>query len=98
MNVTTKQVLEALSQVIDPEMGIDLVSLGLIYDVKVHQKRVSIRLTLTQRGCPVHDSITGAVRLVVLNLDGIEDVDLELVWDPPWTPDRMTPEARARLT
>lgn len=97
IEVTEEQVLNALKEVIDPETGIDIASMGLIYDVQIDRTRVSIKMTLTIRGCPMHDGIVGAVRLVVLNLDGVDDVAVELVWDPPWTPELMTSEAQERL-
>lgn len=95
--ITEDEVMAALRGVIDPEMGIDIVALGLIYDVQINRTLVSIKMTLTMRGCPMHDSIVGGVRLVVLNLDGIEDVDVDTVWDPPWTPAMMSAEAQADL-
>jgi len=91
---TEKTVYDALRQVIDPEMGIDIVELGLIYGVRIERDSVSIKMTLTMRGCPMHESITNGVRMVVLNLDGVEDVDVGLVWDPPWNPTMMSPEAQ----
>jgi metal-sulfur cluster biosynthetic enzyme len=96
-DVTKERVLAALREVIDPEMGMDIVSLGLIYTVQIQRARVFIGMTLTMRGCPLHDSIVGAVRLVLLNLDGVEDVEVELVWDPPWTPALMVSDAQERL-
>lgn len=93
--LTESDVLTALREVMDPEMGIDIVSLGLIYDVRIEGAYVLVRMTLTMRGCPMHDSITGGVRLVLLNLDGVDDAEVELVWDPPWTPAMMVPEAQA---
>jgi metal-sulfur cluster biosynthetic enzyme len=90
-------VLAVLREVIDPEMGIDIVALGLIYDVRIEGARVFIKMTLTMRGCPMHDSIIGGVRLVLLNLDGVDDVEVETVWDPPWSPAMMEPGAQAGL-
>ena len=95
--VTEKTVYDALRQVIDPEMGIDIVELGLIYGVRIERDSVSIKMTLTMRGCPMHESITNGVRMVVLNLDGVEDVDVGLVWDPPWNPTMMSPEAQEEM-
>jgi len=95
--LTEPDVLAALREVIDPEMGIDIVALGLIYDVRIEGARVFLKMTLTMRGCPMHDSITGGARLVLLNLDEVDEVDVELVWDPPWSPAMMAPEAQAGL-
>jgi metal-sulfur cluster biosynthetic enzyme len=97
MWVTETQLLDALREVVDPEMGIDLVSLGLIYDVQIRQASVAIQMTLTMRGCPMHDSIVGAVRRVVLNLEGADDVEVQVVWDPPWNPSMMTLDAQERM-
>jgi len=97
MKLTEQMVLNALREVIDPEMGIDIVALGLIYEVQIDCARISIKMTLTMRGCPMHDSIVGGVRLVVLNMEGVEDVEVEVVWDPPWTPALMASTARERL-
>ena len=95
--LTEEAVIAALREVIDPEMGIDIVSLGLIYDVHIQGACVDIKMTLTMRGCPMHDSIVGGVQLVLLNLDTVEDVHVETVWDPPWSPAMMAPEAQAGL-
>ncbi|MCU0771041.1 MAG: metal-sulfur cluster assembly factor [Verrucomicrobia bacterium] len=97
MNMTEQQVLEALREVVDPEMGLDIVALGLIYDVRLDPARVAVKMTLTMRGCPMHDSITSAVRAVLLNLPGVGEADVEIVWDPPWSPAMMAPEAQGRL-
>lgn len=91
--LTEQNVLAALREVIDPEMGIDVVALGLIYDVRVEGARVLIQMTLTLRGCPMHDSILGGVRLAVLNLEGADVVEVQLVWDPPWSPAMIAPAA-----
>ena len=98
METTEEQVLGALREVIDPEMGVDLVSLGLIYDVRIARGLVTIKMTLTMQGCPMHDSIVSGVKLVLLNLEGVEDVEVEVVWDPPWSPSMMAAEAQEGLT
>jgi metal-sulfur cluster biosynthetic enzyme len=96
--VTNEQVLAALREVIDPEMGIDLVSLGLLYDVQIVRGRVSVKMTLTMRGCPMHESITDAVRWILRKLEGVDEVAVELVWDPPWNPAMMASDAQQRLS
>ncbi len=95
--VTESRVLEALREVVDPEMGIDIVALGLIYDVAIQGGRVEVKMTLTMPGCPMHESITGGARLALLNLEGVEDACVELVWDPPWHPGMMEQETQARI-
>ncbi|MCL4545877.1 MAG: metal-sulfur cluster assembly factor [Chloroflexi bacterium] len=84
-------VLEALREVIDPELGVNIVDLGLIYDIAIEEADVVITMTLTTPGCPLHDSITDAARAALtLMAPGVRAVDIELVWDPPWTPDRIS--------
>jgi len=90
-------VLQALREVIDPEMGIDIVALGLIYDIAIQGGRVDVKMTLTMPGCPMHDSITSGAQLALLNLDGVHDAHVELVWDPPWHPGMMESEVQARI-
>lgn len=98
MNTTSlneQTVLDALRQVIDPEIGCNIVDLGLIYDVAIIGPRVRVTMTLTTPGCPMHESLCGGVQAVVLNLDGVEEVEVDLVWDPPWHPAMMTEVGRA---
>lgn len=92
-----QSVLHALTQVIDPEIGVNIVDLGLIYRVIIDGAKVVIEMSLTTQGCPMHESIAFGVQNVLLALPGVEEVDVELVWDPPWTPDRIAPGARELL-
>lgn len=93
-----EKVLEALKDVYDPELNINVVDLGLIYDVDFPEEdTVSITMTLTTPGCPLHDSIVCGVKNSLYGLDGIEKVDVDLVWEPAWSPENMTPEGRAQL-
>jgi metal-sulfur cluster biosynthetic enzyme len=99
MNATTLSetaVLDALRQVIDPEIGCNLVDLGLIYDVAITGAKVKVTMTLTTPGCPMHESLCAGVQTAVLGLDGVEDAEVELVWDPPWHPAMMTEIGRAQ--
>ncbi len=80
-------VLEALRQVVDPELNCNLVDLGLVYSTEIQDGHVRVVMTLTTAGCPMHESL----------VDGVRDVTVEVVWDPPWNPAMMTPEGRARL-
>lgn len=85
-----KDVWEALKKVIDPELGIDIVALGLIYEVSVPSAgKVNIRMTLTTPGCPLAPLIDRLIQENVGSIDGVESVNLDLVWDPPWTPQMM---------
>ncbi len=88
-------VLEALRQVIDPEIGCNLVDLGLIYDIAITGSKVKVTMTLTTPGCPMHESLCTGVQRAVLGLEGVEEAEVELVWDPPWHPSMMTEAGRA---
>ena len=92
-----EQVMEALRQVVDPELGIDVVSLGLVYGVVVDGDRVKIELTMTTASCPLGEHIALEARERVGMVTGAREVEVTLVWEPPWTPARMSPEARQRL-
>jgi len=95
--ITEDQVREALKQVEDPEIGLNIVDLGLVYDVEIDGTRVHIRMTLTSPGCPVGPQLLSGSKRAVQELEGVEQVDVELVWEPFWTPDRVNPEYRAIL-
>jgi metal-sulfur cluster biosynthetic enzyme len=84
----------ALRQVVDPEIDCNIVDLGLVYGIAIHGAKVTVTMTLTTQGCPMHESIAWGVQCALLNLEGVEEVDVQLVWDPPWTPERMSPLAR----
>ena len=94
-----EEVFETLRVVIDPELGIDIVALGLLYDVRVDAAlgRVDIVMTLTVKGCPMHDTIARDVELAVRSLPWVREVALSLTFDPPWTPERLSDEARSLL-
>ncbi len=93
MTVSREQITQALRDVFDPELGISVVDLGLIYDVKIDAGRVHITMTLTTQGCPLHDSMTEWVRLAVGKIPGVEDVAVAITFEPPWTPDRIRQDA-----
>lgn len=95
--VTEEKILEALSNVYDPEIPIDIVNLGLIYGVEIDGGNVRIEMTMTAPGCPVSGQIAGESRLLVEEIPGVESVDIELVWDPPWDPSKMSEEAQQSL-
>jgi len=88
-------VLTVLRQVIDPEIGGNLVDLGLIYDVAIAGAKVKVTMTLTTPGCPMHESLCAGVQAAVLNLAGVAEVAVDLAWDPPWHPAMMTEAGRA---
>jgi metal-sulfur cluster biosynthetic enzyme len=85
----------ALREVVDPELGCNIVDLGLIYGIAIKGARLTVTMTLTTPGCPMHESIARGVELALLDLDGVKEVDVQVVWEPPWTPVRMTERARA---
>jgi metal-sulfur cluster biosynthetic enzyme len=79
-------VLQRLGWIMDPELGLDIVTLGLVYGVTVTGATVRVTMTLTTRGCPLHEIITTAVHDALQWMEGVDQVDLEIVWDPPWHP------------
>ncbi len=91
------QALDAMSDVVDPELGIDVVALGLIYDIDVHDERVVVSMTLTTPGCPVSEQLPAEVEAAVTAALPNSNIEVRVVWDPPWTPDRMTTDPFARL-
>lgn len=96
--VSAELVRKALKGVKDPELGLNVVDIGLIYEVTVSEAGdVHIRMSLTSPGCPSGPEIMGDVKSVVSDLDGVNSVEVELVWEPYWTPDRMDPRVRAFL-
>ena len=102
MPIAEDKVLEALKTVIDPELFVNIVDLGLIYEVNSTDKDdgtcdVEINMTMTSPACPAGPQLLGQSRLVVSQLEGVGEVDVRLVFDPPWTQDRMTEDARDQL-
>jgi metal-sulfur cluster biosynthetic enzyme len=97
MNLQEK-VLEELKSVYDPELGINVVDLGLIYNIEVAESNdVIIAMTLTTPGCPLHNSITSGVRYCVEGIEEVRNVEVNLIWEPAWTPDKMTADGRRAL-
>ncbi|MDQ6708927.1 MAG: metal-sulfur cluster assembly factor [Candidatus Dormibacteraeota bacterium] len=91
------RVWSALSEIDDPEMPINLVDLGLVYGIEVGEGRVRLRLTFTAMGCPASDMIMDDIRARLLNEPGIDEVEIKLVWDPPWSSSRLSDEGRETL-
>ena len=89
MAVNGEQVMVALQNVLDPELGMSVIDLGLIYGVEVDDGHVRVTMTLTAPGCPIHDSMTEWVRRAVKEIPGITEVEVDITFDPPWTPDRI---------
>jgi metal-sulfur cluster biosynthetic enzyme len=95
--VTVDDVTEALRQVYDPELGLDIVELGLLYDVRIAGGNVVVSYSLTSMGCPAAPLIQEQIVEAVRELPGVESVELELTWDPPWTPERLSEDAKLLL-
>jgi metal-sulfur cluster biosynthetic enzyme len=91
---TKEDVTDALRQVEDPELGMDIVDLGLLYEVEVAGPRVKVLYSLTSMGCPAGPLIEQDIERVVAELPDVEAVDTELTFDPPWTPDKMSDDAK----
>ncbi len=91
------EILEELESVHDPEIPVNIVDLGLIYEMEFDDGNVDIDMTLTSMGCPTADSIMREVELTAEQVDGVENVDVELVWQPPWTPEKVSDEGRTQL-
>jgi len=102
MPVTEQDVLSALKSCYDPEIPVNIVDLGLIYNVNFApatdgQQDVTVDMTLTAQGCPEHVNISGQVKSRIEQLPGIRNAAVNVVWTPPWTPERLSPEARKQL-
>jgi metal-sulfur cluster biosynthetic enzyme len=91
---TKEEVVDALRVVEDPELGMDIVELGLLYDAEVEGPRVHVTFTLTSMGCPVGPLIEQQIRETVESMEGVQDVDTELTWEPPWSPEKMSDDAK----
>ena len=94
---TEEDVTEALSNVIDPELGLDFVELGLVYDVGIEGGTVNITFTLTTPACPIGPQVSEQMKEFVGELDGVEEVVPSMVFTPPWTPDKMSEDAKFAL-
>lgn len=97
MAVGIADVINALKRCVDPELGMSIVDLGLIYGIDIHDKDVKLVITMTSPMCPVTSIILADAELRIKAIEGIGNVDVELVWDPAWTPEMIDEEARAQL-
>jgi metal-sulfur cluster biosynthetic enzyme len=95
--ITEERVLEVLSDVYDPEIPIDIVNLGLVYGVSIEGRRVNVKMTLTSPGCPTAGEMVQEAQILLEELPGVEEATIEVVWDPPWDPSRMSEEAKRAL-
>ena|SRR3974390_179365 len=101
MPINQEEVMSALKQCYDPEIPVNIVDLGLIYDVRFEaagdQQDVTVDMTLTAQGCPAHVGIGQQVKARVEQLPGVRNVNVNVVWNPPWTPERLSADARKQL-
>tara|TARA_B100000700_G_scaffold329277_1_gene450331 strand:- start:6965 stop:7273 length:309 start_codon:yes stop_codon:yes gene_type:complete len=96
-SLSKEKILEALSQVYDPEIPIDIVNLGLVYKVIIDNDIVNLEMTMTSPGCPSAREIIMEAQTVVSELDGVKETNIEIVWDPPWSPEKMSEEAKLSM-
>tara|TARA_B110000263_G_C14900810_1_gene326035 strand:+ start:56 stop:358 length:303 start_codon:yes stop_codon:yes gene_type:complete len=98
MSDLKKKIILEIKKIYDPEIPVNIYELGLIYNIDIDKKnKVNIDMTLTSPNCPVAESLPNSVKDSVLKVDGVSDVDLKLVWDPPWGKDRMSEAAKLEL-
>ena len=96
--VTKDQVRDSLKQCMDPEIPLSIVDLGLIYGIDVSENNdVNIKMTMTTKGCPLHETMVDDVKRYTRKVIGVNDVNVDIVWDPPWSMDRMSPEAKSMM-
>ena len=98
MSELKEQIVSEIKKIYDPEIPVNIYELGLIYKIEIKEtKKVNIDMTLTSPNCPVAESLPKMVKDNILKLEGVNDVDLNLVWDPPWTKDKMSEAAKLEL-
>ena len=98
MNDLKEKIINEIKKIYDPEIPVNIFELGLIYKIEViSKKKVLIEMTLTSPNCPVAESLPNSVKENILKIDGVEDVELKLVWDPPWTKEKMSEAAKLEL-
>ena len=94
---TKDQVYEALQSCYDPEIPVNIVDLGLIYDVDINEDKVNVKMTLTAPGCGMGTMIASEAQQKILQIPGVSEATVDLVWDPPWDPSRISDEAKGKL-
>ena len=92
-----EKVIAEIKKIYDPEIPVNIYELGLIYDVSIIEKNVKVKMTLTTPNCPVADSLPKEVKESIMEIDGVDKVDLDLVWDPPWDKSMMSESAKLEL-
>lgn len=97
LEITEDDVRTALHEVIDPELGVNVVDLGLVYNVTIEDFKIHVLMTMTTPGCPATDYIKGGAERRLMLIPGVADVRVQVTWSPPWSPDMMSDFARAEL-
>ena len=98
MSELKEKVISEIKKIYDPEIPVNIYELGLIYKVEINsENKVNVEMTLTSPNCPVAESLPNSVKENIMNVEGITDVDLKLVWDPPWDKDKMSEAAKLEL-
>ena len=98
MSDVKEDIIKEIKKIYDPEIPVNIYELGLIYNIKVNEdKKVDVEMTLTSPNCPVAESLPNEVKQNILKVAGVKDVDLKLVWDPPWDKDKMSEAAKLEL-
>lgn len=95
--ISAEQIMNALKNCYDPEIPVNIVDLGLVYDVKVNEGEVFVKMTLTAKGCPAHSFISENVKREVQKIPGVKSTQVEVVWEPPWSPEKMSEAAKKQL-
>jgi metal-sulfur cluster biosynthetic enzyme len=96
--VLIERIMSALGEVYDPELGVNIVDLGLVYEVRYADRAAHVCMTLTTPGCPMHDMMTGGVRRALEGMPEIDSIEVEVVWEPRWNPGMMTDKAKDELS
>ena len=98
MSELKEKIISEIKKIYDPEIPVNIYELGLIYKVEIDESsKVNVEMTLTSPNCPVAESLPNSVKENIMKVDGVSDVDLKLVWDPPWSKDKMTEAAKLEL-
>ena len=92
-----EKIIEEIRKIYDPEVPVNIYELGLIYDIKVNDKKAKIKMTLTSPNCPVAESLPKQVKECIMKVEGVSEVNLNLVWDPPWDKSKMSEAAKLEL-
>jgi FeS assembly SUF system protein len=96
--ITEEKVIEVLRECFDPEIPVNIYDLGLIYAIEVEDDKIYVEMTLTAPGCPVAGTLGPEIQMRLLGIDGVNDARVEIVWDPPWTPEKLRPEGKEMLS